>query len=74
MFCWNEEAMKGVLLKNIFLPDLLESQYLFQILQTLITVRNNENVVISDVSKNACDGERQSFFKMKEGYKVPFVK
>ena len=58
MFCWNEEAMKGVLLKNIFLPDLLESQYLFQILQTLITVRNNENVVISDVSKNACDGER----------------
>ena len=58
MFCWNEEAMKGVLLKNIFLPDLLESQYLFQILQTLITVRNNENVAISDVSKNACDGER----------------
>ena len=58
MFSWNEEAMKGVLLKNIFLPDLLESQYLFQILQTLITVRNNENVVISDVSKNACDGER----------------
>ena len=58
MFCWNEEAMKGVLLKNIFLPDLLESQYLFQILQTLITVRNNENVVIRDVSKNACDGER----------------
>ena len=58
MFCWNEEAMKGVLLKNIFLPDLLESQYLFQILQTLITVRNNENVVISDASKNACDGER----------------
>ena len=27
-----------------------------------------------DVSKNVCDGERQLYFEMKEGYKVSCVK
>ena len=27
-----------------------------------------------DVSKNSCDGERQFFSEMKEGYKVSCVK
>ena len=27
-----------------------------------------------DVSKNVCDGERQIFFKIKEGYEVSCVK
>ena len=34
--------------KNIFLANLLGSQYLFEILQTSITVKNSENVVKSE--------------------------
>ena len=35
-FYWNEGAVSGVLCKNIFVVDLLGSQYLFEILQTLL--------------------------------------
>ena len=41
--------IKDVLCKNILLTDLLGSQYLFEILQTSLTVKNNENGV-----KSAC--------------------
>ena len=50
--------MQGVFSKNIFVADLLGSQYLFEILQTSLTVKNNENGVKVDVSKKVCDGER----------------
>ena len=51
-FCWNEGAVEGVLCKNIFVVDLLRSQYLFEILQTSLTVKNSENGVKRDVLKN----------------------
>ena len=47
MFCWNEGAVPGVLCKNIFVADLLGSQYLFETLQISLTVKNSENVVKS---------------------------
>ena len=39
--------VKGVLWKNVFLGDLLRSQYLFEILQASLTVQNRENTVKS---------------------------
>ena len=62
--------MEGVLCKNIFVVDLLRSQYLFEILQTSLTVKNSENGVKRDVLKNVSI----FFFEMKEGYKVSLVK
>ena len=41
-----------MLCKNIFVVDLLRSQYLFEILQTSLTVKNSENGVKRDVLKN----------------------
>ena len=35
--------MFGVLCKNVFVADLLKSQFLFEILQTSLTVKNSEN-------------------------------
>ena len=45
IFFWYEGAVSGVLCKIIFVVDLLGSQYLFKILQTSLTVKNNKNVV-----------------------------
>ena len=47
IFCWMEGAVPGILFKNLFVADLLGSQYLFEILQTSLTVKNSENVVKS---------------------------
>ena len=58
----------------MFVVHLLGSQYLFAILQTSLTVKNSENEVKVDISKNVPDGERQFFFEMKEEYKVSCVK
>ena len=58
--------------ENIVLTDLLGSQYLFEILQTLLNAKNSENGV--KCSKNSCDWELQFFSEIKEGYKVSFVK
>ena len=44
---WNEGAVSGVLRKNIFVANLLGSQYLFEILQISLTVKNSENIVKS---------------------------
>ena len=48
VFCWNEGAVSSVLCKNIFVADLLGSQYLFEILQTSFAVKNSEIVVKSE--------------------------
>ena len=56
------------------LADLLGSQYLLEILQSSLTVKNNENGTKVDVSKNSWDGERHFFSEMKERYKVSCVK
>ena len=60
--------------KNIFVADLLGSQYLFEILQTSVTVEIVKMGQNLDVLKNVCNEERQFFFEMKEGYKVSCVK
>ena len=57
--------------KIILLADW--SQYLSEILQTSLTVKGSENLVKSGCFEKGCDGEHQSFFKMKEGYKVSCV-
>ena len=38
---WKEGAVSGVLCKNIFLDELLESEYLFEILQASFTDKNS---------------------------------
>ena len=42
MFGWNEGAVSGVFGKDIFQAYLLESQHLFEILQTSLTVKISE--------------------------------
>ena len=37
--------MSGVLCRNICVADLLGSQYLLEVLETSLTVKNSENVV-----------------------------
>ena len=48
--------------KNIVLTDLLGSQYLFEILQTLLTVKNNENGVKSGCFKKLLRWKAPIFF------------
>ena len=57
------------------LTDLLGSQYLFEILQTSLTVKNSENGVKSGCFEK-CSRWRalNFFFEMKEGYKASCVK
>ena len=43
VFFWNKGGVSGVLCKNIFAADLLRSQYLFEISQTSLTIKNSEN-------------------------------
>ena len=43
-----EEAVLGILCKNILLADLLGSQYLFEVLKASLTVKISENVVKSE--------------------------
>ena len=48
IFWWHEGTVSvGVWCKNIFPADLLGIQYLFEILQTSLTVKNGENEVKS---------------------------
>ena len=44
---WNEGAVSGVLCENIFVAESLGTQFLFEILQASLTVKNSENVVAS---------------------------
>ena len=52
LFCRNEGAVSDVLYKNNFVSDLLGYQYLFEILKTSLTFKNNENVVRSRCFEN----------------------
>ena len=56
--------------KNIFVADLLRSQFLFELLQTSLTAKNSENGMVGgggeggvDAWKNVSDGQRQFFFR-----------
>ena len=60
--------------KNIFVADLLRSQYLFKILQTSLTVKNSENGVKSGCFEKYSRWRAPIFFEIKEGYKVSCVK
>ena len=44
-FCETKKWCKVFLCKDAFLADLVESQYLFEIYYTPVTIKNNENVV-----------------------------
>ena len=46
-FFSNQGGVKSVLCKNVLLADLLGSKHLLEILQTLLTYKNSENVVKS---------------------------
>ena len=56
--------------KNILLTDLSGGQYLFEILQTSLTVKNNENGVKSGCFEKLLRWRAPIFSEMKEGYKV----
>ena len=62
MFCRNEGAVSGVLCKNIFVADLLGSQYLFETLQTSLTVKNSEIGVKSGCFENRLQWRAPIFF------------
>ena len=59
--------LKDALCRNILLADLLGSQYLLEILQTSLTVKNNENGL-----KSGCFEKRLTFTKtiLERPYKV----
>ena len=67
-------AVSGVLRKNVFVADLLGSQYLFEILQTSLAVKNSENVIKSGCFEKCLQCRAPFFFEIKEGYKVSCVK
>ena len=66
IFCWNEGAVSGVSYKNIFVADLLGSQYLFEILETSLTIKNSENVVKSGCFKKRLRWRAPVFFRTEE--------
>ena len=59
---------------EMFFSWVTRKSVLFEIIQTSLTVKNNENMVKNGVSKSVCDGELIIFFEMKEGWKVSCVK
>ena len=62
IFCRNEGAVSGDLYQHNFVGDLLESQNLFEILQTSLTFKNNENVVKSGFFEKLLQMESANFF------------
>ena len=65
IFCRNEGAVSGVLYKNNFVTDFLGSQHLFQILQTLHTFKDSENVVKSRCFEKLLRWRAPIFFRNK---------
>ena len=49
--------------------ELLEKQYLFEILHTYLTVKKSENVLKSGCFKKKKKKSHQNFYEMKKGYK-----
>ena len=66
-FCWNEGEVAGVLCKKFFVADLLGSQYLFEILQPSLTVKNSENVVKSGCLEKRLRWTASIFFRNEGG-------
>ena len=66
IICWNEGAVSGVLCKNIFVTDLLDSQHLFEILLTSHTFKNSENVVKSGCFENLLRWKAPILFRNEE--------
>ena len=60
--------------KDILLADLLTTQHLLGILQTLLTFKNSEKVVKSGCFKKVFPWRQPTLFDMTEGYKVSCVK
>ena len=62
--------------KNIFIADLLGSQYLFEILQTSLNVKNSKNIYSINwmFRKTFATESTNFFFEMKKGYKISCVK
>ena len=57
----------GFFCKNNLLADLLLSQYLFEILQTSLTVKNKENMVKRGCFEKFLRSRAPIFFEMKDG-------
>ena len=69
-----KEGCKVSCVEMVFLDYLLGSQYLFEILQTSLFVKNSESVVKSRCFEKSLRWRAQNFLDMKEGYKVSCVK
>ena len=54
---------------EMFFSWVTRKSVLFEIIQTSLTVKNNENMVKSGVSKGVCDGELIIFFWNEGGVK-----
>ena len=67
------EMMSAILCKMLFFDDLLKNQYLFQILYTLINIKNCENVVKSGNFEKLLQW-RAPFPEIQEVYKISCVK
>ena len=64
-FFETKEGFKVTCVKKVFLVDLWESQYLFEMLQTSLTVKNSEHLV-----KSGCFEKRfwrRAPFSLNEG-------
>ena len=59
--------MQGILSKNIFVGDVLGSQYLYRILQTCLTVKNSKNGVKSGCFVNCLRWKAPIFFRNEGG-------
>ena len=73
-FCWNDEAVIDVFCKNIFVTDLHGSKYLFEILQTSLTVKTSENVVKSGCFEKLLRWRVTTLFRNEAKMKCPCVK
>ena len=60
--------------KNILLADFLGSQHLHEVLQTLLTFENIENVVKNGCFEIRFQWRATFFIEMKEIYKVSYVR
>ena len=65
------KTVQGLLHINLYLADLLGSQYLFEILQTSRIIKNSDK---KGIFRKTLAIERSNFFWMSEGYKVSCVK
>ena len=72
-FLKKKEGCKEPCVKSV-LADLFRIQYLFEKIQTSLTVINSDKVVKSGYFEKCFAMESTNFFKLMEGYSVFFVK